>query len=163
MDNEKEISKEELHKEIDLIQSCINRMANNSFLLKGWTVSLIAVILALSPDDIDGFVVTVAVFVTTVSFWYLDAFFLRTERMYRKMYNWVLKNREQGNRKYQYDLNPQRFVNEVPSIWNTMRSNTLSLFYGMFLLGTLIILMYNLFPYYKGYILTVWNFLSNMI
>ena len=79
------------------------------------------------------------------------------------MYNWVLKNREQGNKKYQYDLNPQRFANEVPSIWNTMRSNTLSLFYGMFLLGTLIILMYYLFPYYKGYILTVWNFLSNMI
>lgn len=37
-----------LHKEIDLIQACITRMASNSFLLKGWAVSIIAVILALS-------------------------------------------------------------------------------------------------------------------
>ena len=30
----------ERHKEIDLIQSCINRMAQNSFQVKGWTVAL---------------------------------------------------------------------------------------------------------------------------
>jgi hypothetical protein len=36
-----------LHKGIDLIQGIITRMANNSFLLKGWIVSLIAVLLAL--------------------------------------------------------------------------------------------------------------------
>ena len=39
-------NKENLHKEIDLIQECIKRMANNSFLLKGWTISLVAVVLA---------------------------------------------------------------------------------------------------------------------
>ena len=41
-----------LHKEIDLIQDCIKRMANNSFLIKGWTVSLIAVVLALAKDKL---------------------------------------------------------------------------------------------------------------
>ena len=39
MDKEEKIQIVELHKEIDLIQSCINRMAGNSFLLKGWVVS----------------------------------------------------------------------------------------------------------------------------
>ena len=38
---------EEVHTEIDLIQTCITRMANNSFLIKGWMISLIAVIIAL--------------------------------------------------------------------------------------------------------------------
>ena len=33
---------EELFKEIDLIQGCINRMANNSFLIKGWALSVFA-------------------------------------------------------------------------------------------------------------------------
>ena len=37
-----------LHKEIDLIQNCINRMANNSFILKGWVVSILAVVLSLA-------------------------------------------------------------------------------------------------------------------
>jgi len=36
-----------MDKEIDLIQGVITRMANNSFLLKGWLISLIAIVLAL--------------------------------------------------------------------------------------------------------------------
>ena len=48
--NEDEVSIEEIHKEIDLIQSCITRMAQNSFTIKGWFVSIYAVILALLPE-----------------------------------------------------------------------------------------------------------------
>lgn len=59
MSNEIEnIQVEELHKEIDLIQECINRMANNSFLLKGWLVSIIAVVVTLSLDEMNKFVIT---------------------------------------------------------------------------------------------------------
>ena len=42
-----------LLKEIDLIQACINRMAQNSFMIKGWTISLVAVVLALLPESFD--------------------------------------------------------------------------------------------------------------
>ena len=47
----------EIHKEIDLIQSCITRMAQNSFMVKGWFVSLYAVVLALLPEKINLFFV----------------------------------------------------------------------------------------------------------
>ena len=53
--NNEEISIEEIHKEIDLIQSCITRMAQNSFMIKGWFVSIYAVILALLPEKINLF------------------------------------------------------------------------------------------------------------
>lgn len=43
-------NKDILEKEIDLLQSCINRMAHNSFMVKGWMISLIAVIIALLPE-----------------------------------------------------------------------------------------------------------------
>ena len=39
----KDLSIEEIHKEIDLIQSCISKMANNSFLIKGWLITLISI------------------------------------------------------------------------------------------------------------------------
>ena len=42
-----------LEKEIDLIQSCINRMAQNSFVVKGWLITLVTVILALLPEKVD--------------------------------------------------------------------------------------------------------------
>lgn len=54
--NEDEVSIEEIHKEIDLIQSCITRMAQNSFMIKGWFVSIYAVILALLPEKVRGLV-----------------------------------------------------------------------------------------------------------
>ncbi|WP_058230001.1 hypothetical protein [Clostridium butyricum] len=46
-----------IHKELDLIESCISRMAKNSFYLKGWYISLIAVILALLPKQIDTIII----------------------------------------------------------------------------------------------------------
>ena len=58
--NNEGISIEEIHKEIDLIQSCITRMAQNSFMVKGWFVSIYAVILALLPEKINLFLLCTA-------------------------------------------------------------------------------------------------------
>lgn len=43
-------SKEILLKEIDLIQNCIKRMASNSFLLKGWFITLLSVIMGMTTN-----------------------------------------------------------------------------------------------------------------
>ena len=70
---------EKLHKELDLIQSIITRMSNNSFLLKGWLISLIVVILALSRDTIIATEINYFSFILIfpiIVFWYLDSFFL---------------------------------------------------------------------------------------
>lgn len=120
-----------LHKEIDLIQACISRMANNSFLLKGWAISIIAVVLALSDKAINPIILSLIVLIPLLSFWYLDAFFLRTERMYRKMYEWVISKRNTEDMSYLYDLNPHRFKNDVDSRWKIMWSITLKYFYGI--------------------------------
>ena len=53
MRDKKEISIEEIHKEIDLIQSCITRMAQNSFMIKGWFVSIYAGITINNEDMYD--------------------------------------------------------------------------------------------------------------
>ena len=50
---------EEIHKEIDLIQACITRMAQNSFKIKGWFVSIYTVILALLPEKVNVFLVCI--------------------------------------------------------------------------------------------------------
>ena len=83
MGEKKKIQMEEIHKEIDLIQSCITRMAQNSFMVKGWFVSLYAVVLALLPEKINLFLLCTVLIMVNLMFWYLDAFFLRTEKIYR--------------------------------------------------------------------------------
>ena len=135
-----------LHKEIDTIQLIIGRMQNNSFLLKAWTISLIAVLLALTKDTLVAtdlsyfnFILLLPLFLL----WYLDAFFLQKERCYRKLYEWVIKNRENSD-EFLYDLNYKRFLQEVSSIAGTMFKETLLLFYGAIAVILLSLAIYNL-------------------
>lgn len=136
------ISVEELHKEIDLIQACISRMSSNSFYLKGWLISIVSVLVILSPEDTNKLVVVVVSFLVTCSFWYLDAFFLRTERLYRKLYEWVLVKRVEGSRELQYNLNPHRFDADIVGIVKIMFSKTLCCFYGIVILIIIAIAIY---------------------
>ena len=138
------MDKESLHKEIDLIQACITRMANNSFLLKGWTISLIAVVLALAEKALNPALLSVILLIPIISFWYLDSFFLRTEKMYREMYVWVLEKRKENDESYLYDLNPHRFEKQVDSIKKVMWSTTLRWFYGIPLLITIGVIVYRI-------------------
>jgi len=138
------MDKEILHKEIDLIQSCITRMANNSFLLKGWSITIIAVVLALADKAGNPALLSAILLIPLLSFWYLDAFFLRTERMYRKLYAWIIENRQKKDKTFLYDLNPHRFSKDVDSEWKTMWSVTLRCFYGIPFLITLAIIIYRI-------------------
>ncbi len=70
MGEKKKIQMEEIHKEIDLIQSCITRMAQNSFMVKGWFVSLYAVVLALLPEKINLFLLCTVLIMVNLMFWY---------------------------------------------------------------------------------------------
>ena len=71
----------------------------------------------------------------SVMFWYLDSFFLATERNYRKIYGWVLQEREKGSRELLYELNFKEFESKESmkgtAIWETAFSKTLKWFYGI--------------------------------
>lgn len=147
--NNDEISIEEIHKEIDLIQSCITRMAQNSFMVKGWFVSIYAVILALLPEKINLFLLCIALVAANLIFWYLDGFFLQTEKVYRKIYDWVLEVRPQNNRELMYQLNPNKFsekIEKVESVREVMWSKTLRWFYLIPLCIVIIVFIVKYWP-----------------
>ena len=143
------LSVEEIHKEIDLIQACITRMAQNSFMIKGWFVSLYAVILALLPEKVNILLLCSALVAVTLIFWYLDGFFLRTEKVYRKIYDWVLEVRPNNNKELLYQLNPSKYngkIQETESVLEVMWSKTLRWFYFIPLLFVLIVGVANYLP-----------------
>lgn len=79
---------EEKIKHLELVQGVINRMANNSFLLKGWAVTLVAGIFALAGKDTDK-LYFLAAYIPVIVFWGLDAYYLLQERLYRSLYEKV--------------------------------------------------------------------------
>ncbi len=115
---------ENLLKEIDLIQSCIKRMAQNSFIVKGWMLSLITIVLTLClAKDFDDNKLSLIVIIPLFSFWFLDAYYLQTEKKFRELYKWVINNRIK-TQEYLFNLDPNRFSNNVPTIFKIMFSKT---------------------------------------
>src|SRR4051794_12614264 len=73
-------------KHLEMIQAIVTRMAGNSFLLKGWSVTIVAGLFALGGKDANATLVFLAI-VPIVIFWGLDAYFLCQERCFRALYN----------------------------------------------------------------------------
>lgn len=140
-----------LEKEIDLIQSCITRMAQNSFVVKGWLITLVTVVLTLLPENVNTRGVCVIVLLATLCFWYLDAFFLRLERLYRWKYEWIIVNRKKTDEFY-YDMNPMNsdmwilpksgIPLKAPSVIRIMFTKSLLPLYGM-IIGVILFIFIN--------------------
>lgn len=90
-------------KTIDLLESCISRMAQNSFIVKGWTITLTGVILALVPETLDVRLICIICLMLIISFWIVDALYLKNERKFRNKYEKLIKNPDKEE--YWFDLN----------------------------------------------------------
>lgn len=126
------------HKHLEFLQGAINRMASNLFLLKGWTITLIAALFALSAKDANQAYVLVAYFPTLI-FWILDAYFLSQERRFRALYDYV---RQLDERQVDFSMDTARFKNEWRNTWGgAMLSRTLLTYYGALMLVMLVLLL----------------------
>ncbi len=80
-------------KHLEMVQDVIKRMASNSFILKGWAVTLVAGIMALAEKDTDKMYFLIA-YIPIIIFWLLDSYYLLQERLYRKLYKKVCSTAE---------------------------------------------------------------------
>lgn len=115
-------------KHMEMIQGVINRMASNSFALKGWTVTLVAGIFALASKDADKMYFLVA-YVPIVIFWGLDTYYLLQERLYRALYDKV-RNMREDDVDFSMNTSLQEFKTEKNTFWNCFKSNIEFWFYS---------------------------------
>jgi hypothetical protein len=149
--------------ELKLVQAVVTRMAQNSFFIKGWAITLIGVMLALNKDALLGnaqnWFLCLLISIVIYCFWYLDAYFLRLERIFRKHYDWLLLNKEEPTRQkyeltvmsyYIEKINPKkpvvkRYGNEpVESEFQIMLSDSLKLFYLVPFLASIGIMLFQI-------------------
>jgi hypothetical protein len=115
------------HKHLDFIQSAINRMAGNLFLLKGWSITLIAALFALAAKDANKSYFVIAYFPLFI-FWSLDGYFLSQERKFRALYDHV---RTLDESQIDFSMDTKPFSNDVRYTWaGSASSNTLVIYYG---------------------------------
>ena len=111
---------ENKYKHMDYIQSAISRMASNSFYLKGWNVTIIAAIVALSFKESDWRIYACALLLNVV-FWFLDAYYLKQEKLFRELYNKVSKISDDNL--VDFSMNTSEFKEKVSAIPSLMIKN----------------------------------------
>lgn len=115
-------------KHLELIQGVINRMSSNSFMIKGWTITLISAFFAfaVSAAEKEKIAFIVLALLPVLAFWLLDGYFLWQERLFKEIYKEVAKKKETD---IDFEMNPQKHIGGRNTWAASMFSSTLNMFY----------------------------------
>ncbi len=113
---------------LKMIQAVIARMAQTSFLVKGWSVTLVTAMLALSLRDSNRGFAVLALFPAIV-FWGLDAYYLRQERLFRKLYDSV--RGPSADAPAAFSMDTSQFNKMVMPWWCMLFASTVTPLHGM--------------------------------
>ena len=117
-------NEEQVIKHLEIIQGVINRLANNSFLIKSWSMTITsAAILFISRNQNCPEYIILSFLIPVLGFWILDGYFLWQERVFRGIYNDV---RTQESTNFEMPISRQtKKTKWIKAIF----SKTLNIFY----------------------------------
>lgn len=122
---------------LEMIQNVMSRMASNSFLLKGWTVTIVVGLFAFAnKDDMNSKYILFAL-IPTLFFWPLDGFFIRQEWLFKKLYEHVITV---GETDVNFSMKTDQFKTDKVSWIKAIFSKTLLIFY-LPLIGVIILVL----------------------
>lgn len=119
-----------------MIQGVVNRLAQDSFLLKGWSVVLVSALFALAANSSNQYFVYLAYF-PAIAFWILDGYFLWQERLFRALYDKVRVLNEDD---IDFSMDTTELKDDNKSWSEAIFSKTLLIFHGT-IIGSIVIVM----------------------
>lgn len=128
-------------KYLEMIQNIISRMASNSFLLKGWMISLLVAIFTFTKNKIENnCLLLMSIFIISI-FYFLDSYYLQLECKYRNLYNKVRKI-EYEDIDFSMDITDD-LLSKKTKYHKCLLSKSEIVFYGCFYILILFIYLYN--------------------
>lgn len=119
------------HKHMDYVQAVINRLAGNSFLMKGWALTVSSALLGLAVSESKPLLALVAA-MPALAFWVQDTYFLRQERAFRAMFDDIAAKRVPG-----FEIRPAPYAKRQP--WRMAWSISLAGFYGSIIVVSVLV------------------------
>lgn len=114
-------------KHLEMIQSAVNRLAANSFQMKGWMLTIVSALLGFFANSGNTKFALVAILPVLV-FWGLDAYYLQQERKFRGIYNDVVTPNK--DRKVElFEMPIKNYSDGKYSFWDVFTSQTMLLLY----------------------------------
>jgi hypothetical protein len=112
-------------KHLEFIQGVVNRMAANSFLIKGWCITLVSALFALAAKDANVRYIIIA-YIPVLVFWILDGYYLWQERLFRGLYNQI---RVKDESSIDFSMDTKTFEGGRNTWMKSIFSKTLCIFY----------------------------------
>lgn len=106
-------------KHLEFVQNTINRMSTNSFLIKGWAITLIGIIFGLNKlegnylveySDYNFPVESAIIILIILLFWFTNAYFLQQERRYIYIYSKTIEQFNTPNNNLILDMNYKNYI-----------------------------------------------------
>ena len=116
-------------KHLEMIQAVVARLAQNSFAMKGWAVTLVGASFVLGAKEGSVPYILIGLF-PTFAFWGLDAICLRRERLYRCLFDAVRKVGMEPHRHADFSMDTTPYKHVAPGWFRTCLSGTLLGLYG---------------------------------
>ena len=124
-------------KYLEMIQNVIERLARNSFQIKAWAATIFTAVIVLTYSIINTLIFMVLIIVIS-QFWVLDSYYLKQERLFRKLYEHKVNqfnNVSEKEKIKMFEMDVSNF--KVESVFKTMLSISEFLYY-IAIIGTLI-------------------------
>jgi hypothetical protein len=118
-----------LLKHLEFLQTNISRMGAYSFVTRGWAITVAAAAVALVPGS-TALRASLLALVPVLLFWGLDAYYLRQERLFRKLYDRVRSDPVRPPSEVDFSLDTRLVCGEVSGWVATCASKTILPFYG---------------------------------
>jgi len=120
-------------KHLEMIQAVIGRMAANSALLKGWSVTLAAALIGLAAGKDAKLQYAFLGLFPPIFFAVLDAYYLRQERLFRKLYDRIRKMKDDEWEKDPFTMSTTS-ITSVDGWFRTIFAHVVILPHGLVLL-----------------------------
>ncbi len=108
------------------VQTTIARLAQNSFTIRGWSVTLVSVVFAVLNTKGAPAALGWLPLLPALVFWWLDAYYLRLERLYRRLYAAAASRLtagappDVGSDLPAFDMDVSRYRGSVPTLPRTL-------------------------------------------
>lgn len=130
---------------LGFIQDIISRLSQKSFLVKGWSLSIIAVLGIMLDKNKFYESLALIICISIIVFWFLNAFYLHTERLYRILYSQKTSLNDDDKTMLSLDLSKLKKDTSIKKkgIINAFFSRTVWTFHLTTLLGALSLLIFH--------------------
>jgi hypothetical protein len=136
---------------LEFIQNTINRMSTNSFLIKGWAITLIGIIFGLNKlegnylfefSDYNFPVEITIIILIILLFWFTNAYFLQQERRYIFIYTKTIEQFNTPTNNLILDMNYSNYINSSnPPLLDKTKKTIVTIIISVYLIGLIVSLL----------------------